>query len=434
MPLALLATYISLILVRPMDWWEPIKGWQLVNATAIATLAVSFTTILSEVPVLWRRLPPLRVGAWLLVAVSISWIYPAQWLGGILQSFQDFGKIMILFLLIILMGRDPKRLRLLIWTMLLCTVWMAIHAWLQYTTGSGFAELEPIMRTIYDAEGNYVKTVPQTRAFGIFNDPNDLCLQFIVAIPLLYAQARVARNPVFTTIAFSLIPLMGYGAWLTNSRGGIVGLFGMVVAHTIVRTKSLFRRWLVASAAISLITVIAPARFSFAVDVSRVNLWGDGLQMFKEYPIFGVGHNMFASHSGGHVAHNSYITALAELGLFGYIPFVLLIYLTMLYLRRAANLGAVVEREDQLMLTGMFSALSGYLTAIYFLSRNYIAVPYILLAMALCQVVITCQKTGTFEQVFGNWPKTRNRALIWCLASIPAIWGTVLISNRLAGR
>jgi hypothetical protein len=103
----LLAIYIALICVRPMDWWQPILGWQVVNATAIITLLVTFPRIMDELPILWQQVPVLRVAAALLVGVSLSWVYPL-WLTGIFTAFQDFGKIVILYTLIILLARSHR--------------------------------------------------------------------------------------------------------------------------------------------------------------------------------------------------------------------------------------------------------------------------------------------------------------------------------------
>jgi O-antigen ligase len=53
---------------------------------------------------------------------------------------------------------------------------------------------------------------------------------------------------------------------------------------------------------------------------SRAGLWSDGLQLFKESPLFGVGYMMFSEHVG-HVAHNSFLHAYVELGFFGGLMF-----------------------------------------------------------------------------------------------------------------
>jgi len=49
---------------------------------------------------------------------------------------------------------------------------------------------------------------------------------------------------------------------------------------------------------------------------SRIQLWSDGLENLKQNPLFGIGKDKYSDYSG-HVAHNSFLHAFTELGLFG---------------------------------------------------------------------------------------------------------------------
>jgi O-antigen ligase len=50
----------------------------------------------------------------------------------------------------------------------------------------------------------------------------------------------------------------------------------------------------------------------------RAALWGEGLQIVKSHPIFGVGFGLMGDHTDNHqTAHNSVVVCSAELGLFG---------------------------------------------------------------------------------------------------------------------
>jgi len=58
----------------------------------------------------------------------------------------------------------------------------------------------------------------------------------------------------------------------------------------------------------------------------RVELWKEGLQSFKRHPLLGVGSNMFRSvNSEYKVAHNSFLSVLVELGMGGFLLFVLIV-------------------------------------------------------------------------------------------------------------
>ena len=48
----------------------------------------------------------------------------------------------------------------------------------------------------------------------------------------------------------------------------------------------------------------------------RVQLWSEGLDLFREAPVFGIGYREYAEQVG-QVAHNSFVHCYAELGFFG---------------------------------------------------------------------------------------------------------------------
>jgi O-antigen ligase len=309
---------------------------------------------------------------------------------------------------------------------------MAFHGILQIHGGVGFGGLPPEWRPTGEDTGVY-----QIAAFGLFGDPNDLCLAFITGIPLAWAEFRTAGNPLIRGAAFALIPLYGYAAILTNSRGGVIGLFGMCAAYAVSVTKGM-RRWIIASFSIALITVVAPARFTGGMDVEmgRVNAWGDGLAAFQRFPVFGVGYHAFVDQASteNKAAHNSYINALAELGVVGYTPWFLLLFFTAIYLRRTIILTNTFPKHTRSRLVGLMSALIGYFTSIYFLSRSYHPFLFILLALGICQTVIVSQSHGLLDMVFGGFRKDLRRGLILCASSILFLWFTIRIANRLAQR
>ena len=56
----------------------------------------------------------------------------------------------------------------------------------------------------------------------------------------------------------------------------------------------------------------------------RVALWNQGLDVFYEHPLFGIGSGAFARAVEGHdVAHNSFLSVLAESGIIGFALFLI---------------------------------------------------------------------------------------------------------------
>ena len=426
MALILLALYIMIIFIRPMDWWPPLYNLPLVNNLAIILIPVSFLGATKENFARWWKLPEMKLAVVLLFAASASNLF--VWLSAVIVTFETFGKVILCYAVILLVVRRNQNFRFILWTILTCIAWLAIHGVLQIQRGYGFGDLPPIWRAEHE--------VYQIVAFGIFEDPNDLCLVFIMALPLLYSEFRTSDSKVARLMALAMMPLVVTATWLTNSRGGVLGIFGMIAGYSILRTKGI-RRWISIIVPSLIIFIFAPSRFAGhgVVDLNRATLWGYGLQAFRYHLLLGVGYNRFEDIGEGMVAHNSYIHTLTELGLLGYLPWFLLIYMTMSHLCRAINLRSALPRSDQLHLMALFSALSGYLTAIYFLSRSYDYVLYILLALAIAKVSIIAQSSpDLYVKIFNEKRDDLKKGIIIGLASVIFMWVTVRVANMVGGR
>jgi hypothetical protein len=314
-------------------------------------------------------------------------------------------------------------------------LFLALNGILQIHTGTGFNGAPPITRFLFDNPNN--PSFLQIIAFGIFEDPNDLCMVFIFIIPVLIAELIWQPKILFRLFSLVGIPLSCYAAYLTNSRGGIVGVLGMLLTYSITQVKGL-RRYLLASVGFAAVVLALPSRVSSqkgSVDLGRADAWGTGLSSFLQYPVFGIGYGNIQQVTGNIVAHNSYIHVLTELGLVGYIPWLLLIYITMVHLWRAIrntkNLNPLVHGR----LVALFSGFAGFLTSMYFLSRSYIVVLYLIEALSLTQVFIACREDRELQRkVFINLKSDLLIGLIFSLASVLILWIFVTVANRLAGR
>src|SRR6185503_3560738 len=104
----------------------------------------------------------------------------------------------------------------------------------------------------------------------------------------------------------------------------------------------------------------------------RYEAWATGIQMFRDSPLFGVGNGQFVEHHYL-TAHNSYVLALAELGLVGMFLWGAVLYLTVkiplvALIRYHGREEAAVARAWAL---GLLSALGGLLVGIFFLSFSW---------------------------------------------------------------
>jgi hypothetical protein len=92
----------------------------------------------------------------------------------------------------------------------------------------------------------------------------------------------------------------------------------------------------------------------------RTVLWGEGLQLLKTHPIFGVGDgNMPDYTDSNHTAHNSVVVCAAELGLFGLYFWSLFLFSTVRDALAIASPAKVREGEPIVAEEGLFPQATG---------------------------------------------------------------------------
>ncbi len=135
----------------------------------------------------------------------------------------------------------------------------------------------------------------------IFSDPNDLGLYFVSVLPMaFYLSKRGGLLGLAKLFWLAGAALLLYGVYLTNSRGALLAVALMAGVWLWLR------RGLVIAAlfgGIGLAAMMAlPSRLQ-ELDASeesaagRVDAWYEGLQMFQEQPVFGVGAGNFTEPS-----------------------------------------------------------------------------------------------------------------------------------------
>jgi O-antigen ligase len=431
MSLFLVCVYLVLTIVHPMDWWDPILHAPLVNPVAIAAILFSVPLFLKEWRVALAKQPVIQALFAVLLTQAFSLI-PQWWFGGMLAVFQEFGKMVILYLLIVLQAQNQRSWRLILWTVLSCNIWLAIHGILQFHTGTGFGLLPARWRGIDWETGTGVY---QIVAYGFMNDPNDLCLMFIASIPLVWAMFRQTTNPALSGVGWGLITLFAYASTLTNSRGGYIGVAGTISTYLLLATKGI-KRIFYLSIGFGVLMVLAPARLASTTggDASRAVNWGEGLAAFKAHPIFGVGYGNYADFNTElQVAHNTYIHVLSETGLLGYVAFICLLYFTLIRLWRRIRSHSVQSTYGETMCLGLFASLLGYLLSCYFLSRQASPPFYILLALALGTTFVF-DRTGPAGQIVIETPsRDWRKGGLLALASLFVLWGSVRLANAMSG-
>jgi len=183
------------------------------------------------------------------------------------------------------------------------------------------------------------KGVIDIRTTGTFANPNTLAIILVLSIPcLLHAKERNFLPKIFTWIAtFSIIS----GIICSVSRKGIITMIACFCIYNLLKKR--YKTFFYTAVAFFLISIILSGveivgnRFdSTQIRTSFDTKWemtSAGLKMFTRSPVYGLGFEGYKDHYSKYFpwkdkvrydAHNIFITALANYGIIGFLPFILI--------------------------------------------------------------------------------------------------------------
>ncbi|MCB9746944.1 MAG: O-antigen ligase family protein [Candidatus Omnitrophica bacterium] len=372
MSFILLLLYLTCTFIRPQDWVPALFGMRLINGLALATMFFIIVERAVGRKFNFVNVPQNKLMLGFIFAIVMSHV-AHTYLGGLIASVSEFMVIFILYFLILNGINTKLKFKFSIWFIVGLIFILVFQGIFQMENGYGWAGQGLTRAAAEDFRINWI---------GIFSDPNDLALAFIIAIGILIAFLFGKTNYF---IRLAIIPMIGYlfyGIYLTNSRGGFLALMATIIFYFIKKTRKFTLGAIIGGSLAVLIFALGPSRLglistSEASAQGRIQLWYEGILMIKSNPLFGVGHDRFMEDLP-QTAHNSYILAAAELGLFGYFFWVALIYCSY------KGLSIIQDNDEELKqyALGLQSGLIGFSAAAFFLSRTYVILPYLLFALA----------------------------------------------------
>jgi O-antigen ligase len=354
----------------------------------------------------------------LIFAIVCSVLVGQHWLGGAIQAFLGVIPSIYAYFLICLHCNSKAKFRVLVLMLLFVCLFVIANGYIDLLHGvpgsspSLSASTENINLNIWNMQHPYLllttnlsgEQVYRLRGLGIINDPNDFGQLLVCVIPLIFIFWRAKKT--FKNIVFVALPVCAllYGVYLTHSRGALLALLAVVIMAARRRTGTL-PALLIAGV---LFFAAMAMNFTGGRDISvsagsdRTVLWGEGLQMLKSHPLFGVGPGGFVDNCGcGHTAHNSLVICAAELGIFGLFFWCLFLFSTArdaLAVASPENVSEAVPAmpKDESLSQGirkieeidkaeinrlgrlMVLSLTGFLVAGWFLSRAFVMTFFLL--------------------------------------------------------
>ena len=184
--------YITLIYIRPA---EINPEWAAIPFVDIFTVIAAILTIfsLAAKPRSFANLPhdKLLIIFWVLMGVSTAKV----WLQGVLNAWLAFTPVIVCYFLIRASVTSQRKLLGLVYLLLALNVFLAINGIVQYHTGVGFGNATMRMDRIYGT--------------GIFSDPNDLGMTFVMSVPLFIYVIGRSGYVVVVQSCFSRGPCCG---------------------------------------------------------------------------------------------------------------------------------------------------------------------------------------------------------------------------------
>jgi hypothetical protein len=230
----------------------------------------------------------------------------------------------------------------------------------------------------------------RVRYRGVLQDPNELALAGGIGLPLAFAFGQAGKRSLDRRLlaAFSFL-LVLLCAVLTASRGGqlvFLAVLGAYFIHRIGPWGSLL------GGVLALPLLLLGGRGgedASSSTLERIDCWSEAISIWRSHPLLGVGLGQFTEHHYM-TAHNSYLLALAELGLPGMMMFGAILYLSakipvaaLAEMRRAQAAEVLAGAQlTRAWAVALLAACIGLGVGIFFLSFTYHYVLWIYLGLS----------------------------------------------------
>jgi O-antigen ligase len=251
----------------------------------------------------------------------------------------------------------------------------------------------------------------------IFYDANDFALVMDCSIPFAVYFLGKGQKPSRRYVAILALVMFLTAIVKSGSRGGFLGLIA-VSLYVLLRYRAIPSRvrLAVTIAGLALFlgfasdkywtmmgTILHPTSdYNYTDSEGRMEVWKRGVGYMLHNPLVGVGVAAYPIAEGGSdlalsqqaqgigfkwsVAHNSFLETGAELGIPGLVVFIAMLAVTgaaLVEISPKRKWGPWISRRERALAQMLIGALIGYCVAGFFVSAEYFAYLYFMLALAV---------------------------------------------------
>jgi O-antigen ligase len=221
----------------------------------------------------------------------------------------------------------------------------------------------------------------------VTGDPNYYSLSALLCVPIALYLLKTEQPRWERWLCIGSIVVTVLGLTLAASRGGFVGMVAASL-FVVARAKRRFRSLVIVTAVILPLMVVAPSspltrifnpdQFDIYSADHRMDLAAAGMRMFQSHLLTGIGPGnfkpmleRFADLDEQHIAHNTYVSVMAEMGVPGILLFAAVILATFVSLERVRR--ATLLRGPLLIghtAEALQVCLVGFLAAAFFVTAE----------------------------------------------------------------
>ena len=294
------------------------------------------------------------------------------------QSFTEYLKVIVMFVVMINVLRSQRQLTNLILLVLLASCVLSLGALNDYRLGN----LALQGRRIAGVIG------------GLFSNPNDLALHLVTMIPISLGLMLGSRSLFKKCLYLGCALLLIAGMVATFSRGGFLGficVIGFLVRKFAPRNRIVFG--VLALTVVMATIAVAPgyrSRISNINDASAVARTDDlkrSILVAVRHPVFGVGMDNYIIYSNANkTTHNAYTQVAAEMGVVALLIYLAVLFIPFKRLRQIelATWSAKDKPSIYYLAIGLQASLVAYMVVSFFASVAYLWYAYYLVAYCIC--------------------------------------------------